>query len=211
MNNDNNTPNNEDKPKVIRFPDGTTDDLSHNDDIPEDILTRLTSDEMGGINPKQIVPQFGLPPEDVTKNKPLSQVVEDLVDSEVKRMSGNLDFLNKVEGVLKTEIKSRIDSGTIDMDTLFDAMDAFGKSVDRSDRIIKQKNSPLVNILIDNRKNVQGNEVNVGVDEDSKLDESLDGRSRKRLTSLISALLSASTKGDEIVVDNYTEVPEDED
>lgn len=204
--------NNKKDSKIVKFPDGSYGDLSHSDS-DEDLENFQISDTQSDINPKQIVPQFGLSMnEDPNKDKSLSQVVGELVDSEVKRMSGNLLFLNELENSLKLEIKSRIDSGTIDMDTLFDAMDAFGKSIDRSDRIIKQKNSPLVNILIDNRKQVQNNEVNINSEEEDSevLPNSLDGRSRKKLTSLISALLSTVDKNNEIVVNDFTEVPNNE-
>lgn len=200
---------NKKEPKIIKFPDGTYENLEHSESLDNVDFSMYLEDEQGSINPKQIIPQFGL---DNSKfeieDKSLSEVVGELVDSEVKRMYGNLSFLNQIESALKLEIQSRVDSGTIDLDTLFDAMDAFGKSVDRSDKIIKQKNSPLVNILIDNRKQIQGNEVNIDTTEGS--DEvnrgTLDSRSRKRLTSLLSALLSSTERENEIIVNDYTEV-----
>lgn len=127
---------------------------------------------------------------DKNEDKSVEEIIDELAQFEVRRMSNNIDFLNDVETNLKSQIRVLMESGAINIDTLMDVMDAFGKSIDRSNKILKDKSSPLLNVLIDNRTQVNGENVVVNDSDEIQADQ-LSQSSRKKLTNLLTALLAS--------------------
>ena len=75
---------------------------------------------------------------DKNEDKSVEEIIDELAQFEVRRMSNNIDFLNDVETNLKSQIRVLMESGAINIDTLMDVMDAFGKSIDRSNKILSK-------------------------------------------------------------------------
>ena len=127
------------------------------------------------------------PPE----NQAISEVIDNLVEEEVRRMQRNLYFLDFLEDELKFQVQERVQNGTLDIGTLQDIIDTLNKSVKRSNSIIKDKNSDLVQILIDNR--TQNNIVQQQTESNtSDALGNLNSKSRKKLTNILAALMEAS-------------------
>ena len=106
-------------------------------------------------------------------------------------MQRNLYFLDFLEDELKFQVQERVQNGTLDIGTLQDIIDTLNKSVKRSNSIIKDKNSDLVQILIDNR--TQNNIVQQQTESNtSDALGNLSSKSRKKLTNILAALMEAS-------------------
>lgn len=122
-----------------------------------------------------------------TSNQDISVVIDNLVHEEVNRMQKNLYFLDLLEDELKSQVQERMNNGTLDINLLQDIIATMNKSVRRSNAIIKDKNSDLIQVLIDAR--TQNNTVQVNSSTENNDSMILDNKSRKKLIGVLSALL----------------------
>lgn len=122
-----------------------------------------------------------------TSNQDISVVIDNLVHEEVNRMQKNLYFLDLLEDELKSQVQERMNNGTLDINLLQDIIATMNKSVRRSNDIIKDKNSDLIQVLIDAR--TQNNTVQVNSSTENNDSMILDNKSRKKLIGVLSALL----------------------
>lgn len=121
----------------------------------------------------------------------MQDLLEELAFEEVVRLKRNLSVLDDLELMVVSNIKSQLSTnGYVDNGTLMKVIKTFNGSVNRSSNIIKDKNSSLVQILIDSRT-VQEQQV-ARVNEEAS--SSLDLRSRKKIQSLLSALVTESNE-----------------
>lgn len=125
-----------------------------------------------------------------TSNQDISVVIDNLVHEEVNRMQKNLYFLDLLEDELKSQVQERMNNGTLDINLLQDIIATMNKSVRRSNDIIKDKNSDLIQVLIDAR--TQNNTVQVNSSTENNDSMILDNKSRKKLIGVLSALLEAT-------------------
>lgn len=125
-----------------------------------------------------------------TSNQDISVVIDNLVHEEVNRMQKNLYFLDLLEDELKSQVQERMNNGTLDINLLQDIIATMNKSVRRSNAIIKDKNSDLIQVLIDAR--TQNNTVQVNSSTENNDSMILDDKSRKKLIGVLSALLEAT-------------------
>lgn len=125
-----------------------------------------------------------------TSNQDISVVIDNLVHEEVHRMQKNLYFLDLLEDELKSQVQERMDNGTLDINLLQDIIATMNKSVRRSNAIIKDKNSDLIQVLIDAR--TQNNTVQVNSSAENNDSMILDDKSRKKLIGVLSALLEVN-------------------
>lgn len=135
------------------------------------------------INPNQneSQPQF----------ESIEDIISKLAEQEVHRLKRNLGALDVLESILMENIKEQLRvMGRVDNDTLFDAMKAFNNSVKRSNDIIRGNSSNnLIQVLVDNRTTNEEERVeNIKQEEHEQNMVPLEGR--KRLTSLLSAVLN---------------------
>ncbi len=169
-------------------------DFNNKRTVDENKLIEIIDTEKIGISSDQKVFKIPEEPENLT------EVINKMATDEVRRMSNNLFFIDILESELKTQIQERINTQTLDLETLQKVMDTMNKSVSRSNKIIQDKDSNLVQILIDARTNVITNETKTNSDN---LDD-LNPRSRKKLTRILNALLDRSLE----VSDESDEDPE---
>ena len=125
-----------------------------------------------------------------TSNQDISVVIDNLVHEEVNRMQKNLYFLDLLEDELKSQVQERMNNGTLDINLLQDIIATMNKSVRRSNAIIKDKNSDLIQVLIDAR--TQNNTVQVNSSTENNDSMILDNKSRKKLIGVLSALLEVT-------------------
>lgn len=181
--------------KIINFPNDESIDIVPHNNI--DINDEDLHDELYDVDP---IISDGSNPRvltDVDKDKSLEELIKDITNVEVKRLYKNIDFLDSLEQSIKEEVQIQMELGTLTLENLLTIMEAFGKSVDRSNKIIKDKNSPLLNVFIDNRQQTQVTNVNVDDALDDDMLKQLDRGSRKKITKLLSAFISASQQEDE--------------
>ena len=131
------------------------------------------------------------------QNEPDSEVesIEDIVsklaEQEVYRLQRNLGALDALEVMLMENIKEQLRVlGKVDNETLFEAMKAFNNSVKRSNDIIKGNTSNnLIQVLVDTRTSNEEERIeNIKQEESQQEMIPLDGR--KRLTSLLAAVIN---------------------
>ena len=128
----------------------------------------------------------------------LQEILEEIACEEVTRLKRNLGALDDLELMLMENIKLQLSmNGFVDSGTLMKVIKTFNNSVDRSSNIIKDRNSSLIQVLIDNRT-VQDNKISKATEQEMS---SLDLRSRKKIQSLLNALVTESESEDEEVME----------
>lgn len=158
-------------------------------------MSNEISDAMNGtedtVTPHENVApiKFNVEPEPIDTSCDTSLLVEEITTKEVSRMSRNLAFLDSIESNLKEQVTFAMQSGVVGIDTLLDIMDAFGKSVDRSNKIINGNNKEFINLLIDNRSQVHNDTQTVINGPVIDLDKD----SRNKIRNVVDAILEAST------------------
>lgn len=170
------------------------DDKQNNDNVIRFPNSEGLTNETFDIEP--VIENVDVTIADENRDKSVEEIIDELAQFEVRRMSNNINFLNDVETNLKSQVKILMETGAINIDTLMDVMDAFGKSVDRSNKILKDKSSPLLNVLIDNRTQVNGENVVINDSDEIQVDQ-LSQSSRKKLTNLLTALLASKEEDEE--------------
>lgn len=176
------------KDNILKFPNGEDADLTPSQDFNEEDI----DNEMSGIVPVVSEEEGPRVLTDVDEDKSLDELIKDITDAEVKRLYKNLDFLDSLEMSVKDEVKRRMELGTLTLENLLTIMDAFGKSVDRSNKIIKDKNSPLLNVFIDNRQQTQIDNVSIESGSETDMLKQLDRSGRKKITNMLSAFIAAA-------------------
>lgn len=176
------------KDNILKFPNGEDADLTPSQDFNEEDI----DNEMSGIVPVVSEEEGPRVLTDVDEDKSLDELIKDITDAEVKRLYKNLDFLDSLEMSVKDEVKRQMELGTLTLENLLTIMDAFGKSVDRSNKIIKDKNSPLLNVFIDNRQQTQIDNVSIESGSETDMLKQLDRSGRKKITNMLSAFIAAA-------------------
>lgn len=121
----------------------------------------------------------------------IEDIVSKLAEQEVYRLQRNLGALDALEVMLMENIKEQLRVlGKVDNETLFEAMKAFNNSVKRSNDIIKGNTSNnLIQVLVDTRTSNEEERIeNIKQEESQQEMIPLDGR--KRLTSLLAAVIN---------------------
>lgn len=121
----------------------------------------------------------------------IEDIVSKLAEQEVYRLQRNLGALDALEVMLMENIKEQFRVlGKVDNETLFEAMKAFNNSVKRSNDIIKGNTSNnLIQVLVDTRTSNEEERIeNIKQEESQQEMIPLDGR--KRLTSLLAAVIN---------------------
>ena len=121
----------------------------------------------------------------------IEDIVSKLAEQEVYRLQRNLGALDALEVMLMQNIKEQLRVlGKVDNSTLFEAMKAFNNSVKRSNDIIKGNTSNnLIQVLVDTRTSNEEERIeNIKQEESQQEMIPLDGR--KRLTSLLAAVIN---------------------
>lgn len=141
-----------------------------------------------------------------TLNKNLSDVIDNLASDEVRRLKKTLSYIDIVEENLMMQVLERINDGTLDMLTAQKILDTLNKSANRSNNIINDKNSSLVQILVDAR-NQEIVQNNVTVENNNDKIDNIPISSRKKLTKLLDVLLNEGGKevNDDGEDDSYNE------
>lgn len=146
------------------------------------------------LSTKVIVQQSG------SSDVNMEDLINELAVEEVKRLKRNLTVLDDLELMLMSNVKIQLAmNGIVDNGTLMKIIKTFNTSVDRSNNIIKDKNSSLIQILVDNRT-IQ--EQQQSAEQHKNDDTTLELRSRKKMQSLLSALVA---EDDEEVIENDNE------
>lgn len=126
-----------------------------------------------------------------TEFESIEDIVSKLAEQEVYRLQRNLGALDALEVMLMENIKEQLRVlGKVDNETLFEAMKAFNNSVKRSNDIIKGNTSNnLIQVLVDTRTSNEEERIeNIKQEESQQEMIPLDGR--KRLTSLLAAVIN---------------------
>ena len=134
-------------------------------------------------NPNQNEPDFEV--------ESVEDIISKLAEQEVYRLQRNLGALDALEAMLMENIKEQLRVlGKVDNSTLFEAMKAFNNSVKRSNDIIKGNTSNnLIQVLVDTRTSNEEERIeNIKQEESQQEMIPLDGR--KRLTSLLAAVIN---------------------
>lgn len=134
-------------------------------------------------NPNQNEPDFEV--------ESVEDIISKLAEQEVYRLQRNLGALDALEAMLMENIKEQLRVlGKVDNATLFEAMKAFNNSVKRSNDIIKGNTSNnLIQVLVDTRTSNEEERIeNIKQEESQQEMIPLDGR--KRLTSLLAAVIN---------------------
>ena len=134
-------------------------------------------------NPNQNEPDFEV--------ESVDDIISKLAEQEVYRLQRNLGALDALEAMLMENIKEQLRVlGKVDNETLFEAMKAFNNSVKRSNDIIKGNTSNnLIQVLVDTRTSNEEERIeNIKQEESQQEMIPLDGR--KRLTSLLAAVIN---------------------
>lgn len=134
-------------------------------------------------NPNQNEPDFEV--------ESVEDIISKLAEQEVYRLQRNLGALDALEAMLMENIKGQLRVlGKVDNATLFEAMKAFNNSVKRSNDIIKGNTSNnLIQVLVDTRTSNEEERIeNIKQEESQQEMIPLDGR--KRLTSLLAAVIN---------------------
>lgn len=134
-------------------------------------------------NPNQNEPDFEV--------ESVEDIISKLAEQEVYRLQRNLGALDALEVMLMENIKEQLRVlGKVDNETLFEAMKAFNNSVKRSNDIIKGNTSNnLIQVLVDTRTSNEEERIeNIKQEESQQEMIPLDGR--KRLTSLLAAVIN---------------------
>ena len=134
-------------------------------------------------NPNQNEPDFEV--------ESVEDIISKLAEQEVYRLQRNLGALDALEVMLMENIKEQLRVlGKVDNSTLFEAMKAFNNSVKRSNDIIKGNTSNnLIQVLVDTRTSNEEERIeNIKQEESQQEMIPLDGR--KRLTSLLAAVIN---------------------
>ena len=121
----------------------------------------------------------------------VEDIISKLAEQEVYRLQRNLGALDALEVMLMENIKEQLRVlGKVDNSTLFEAMKAFNNSVKRSNDIIKGNTSNnLIQVLVDTRTSNEEERIeNIKQEESQQEMIPLDGR--KRLTSLLAAVIN---------------------
>lgn len=121
----------------------------------------------------------------------VEDIISKLAEQEVYRLQRNLGALDALEAMLMENIKEQLRVlGKVDNSTLFEAMKAFNNSVKRSNDIIKGNTSNnLIQVLVDTRTSNEEERIeNIKQEESQQEMIPLDGR--KRLTSLLAAVIN---------------------
>ena len=121
----------------------------------------------------------------------VEDIISKLAEQEVYRLQRNLGALDALEAMLMENIKEQLRVlGKVDNATLFEAMKAFNNSVKRSNDIIKGNTSNnLIQVLVDTRTSNEEERIeNIKQEESQQEMIPLDGR--KRLTSLLAAVIN---------------------
>ncbi len=193
--------------KDINNPEDENNDQEHNPEL-DDFLSNLINkvpENNEPISPSnRELPVLKVP----DTNQSMQDVIDKLTEEEIRRMQKNLYFLDFLEEELRNQVVEMMQNNSMNVILLQKIIDTMNKSVDRSNRIIKDRNSELVQILIDNRtQNNINQQVNIGSEETNKLPQ----RSRKKLTKMLSALLEEPSEDiqEEQIID--AEIISDED
>ena len=134
-------------------------------------------------NPNQTEPDV--------EGESVEDIISKLAEQEVYRLQRNLGALDALEAMLMENIKEQLRVlGKVDNETLFEAMKAFNNSVKRSNDIIKGNTSNnLIQVLVDTRTSNEEERIeNIKQEESQQEMIPLDGR--KRLTSLLAAVIN---------------------
>lgn len=209
MSDNNNNGNGKDKDKkdnVIKFPNTN----ENNNEVLDDLLGLIFRNlpEGGVIREDSRENDEKLEIKQPDPNQSIKEVIANLTNEEVYRIQKNLYFLDFLEDELRTQVQERAQSNTLDLKTLQEVIATMNKSVGRSGKLLRDKDSDLVQIMIDARTQNIENQVNV-----SEQSENIIGKkSRKKLQKLLGALISEADKDeDEDIIDVDYNISEDED
>lgn len=119
--------------------------------------------------------------------KDTNDILLDLIDNEIGRLSENLSSLGDLEKSAVKILKDSIDNNSATLDQVLKTIDVLNRSVNRSMNVMNSQNSPL-QLMIDARQQTVNNMIISTDSQSGSTNIDLDLNSRKKLRKLLSAL-----------------------